>query len=149
MKKLNYSSTFKASFTKVKTNFSNDLFKFLLPKFIPAKILRYDGQKIDDEIHIQIVNQLWVSKITEVNDLDKEYNFTDEGVTLPFPLKKWHHRHRIVKVNETEVSIIDEISFDCGNAILNTIMYPILFAQFIPRIKLYKKYFKNKLYDNK
>jgi ligand-binding SRPBCC domain-containing protein len=148
MKEIHYSSTFKAEFSEVKKNFNKNLFEFLLPKVLPTKILRYDGHETGDQIHLQLANKVWISKITKVNDFESEYNFTDEGERLPLPLKKWHHKHRVVKVNESEVTVIDEISFDCGNKVLNNILYPILFAQFIPRISLYKKYFEEKLYEN-
>lgn len=148
MKELHYSSTFKANFQEVIKNFDQKLFQFLLPRIFPCKINRYDGHQVDDEIHISIGNRQWISKITNVHSSEREFSFTDEGETLPLPLKKWHHKHRVVKLNEEEVTIIDEISFDCGNNILNNITYPILFAQFIPRIALYKKYFENKIYEN-
>ncbi|WP_127715810.1 hypothetical protein [Halobacteriovorax sp. HLS] len=147
MKKINIVTTFKANFSDVKENFNEKLFKFLSPKLIPNEIIRYDGNNVGDEIHIQLINQLWISEILEVNDLENEFNFVDIGKKLPPPIKSWHHKHRIVKVNQYQVSIIDEISFDCGNFILNNCIYPFMYAQFYARVPLYKKFFEKKLYE--
>lgn len=147
MKEINITTTLNANFSDVKDNFNEKLFRFLSPKFIPNELKRYDGNNVGDEIHIQLLNQLWISKISEVNNLENEFNFVDIGKQLPVPIKSWHHKHRIVKLGASQVSIIDEITYDCGNTFLNNSIYPFMFAQFYARIPQYKKFFEKKLYE--
>jgi ligand-binding SRPBCC domain-containing protein len=147
MKEIILSSTFKADFREVKENFNKNLFEFLLPKIPPSKILRYDGHELRDEIHLIVAKQKWVSIISQVSETQDEYSFTDSGRELPFPITHWKHKHRVLRLNEKEVVIIDEIQYECKNEILTKAFYPILLAQFSLRINQYKNYFENKLYE--
>ena len=121
MKKITLSSTFNANFREVKENFNKNLFEYLLPKIPPMKIEKYEGNNLGNEIHLSIAKNKWISVISDIQDQSDEYSFTDTGKSLPYPLKQWNHKHRIVKLNENEVAIIDEIEFRCSNNLLTNI----------------------------
>ena len=105
---------------------------------------RFDGCKKGDEVHLKmdlfgLLNQKWVSHITDDFRSDYEIHFVDEGAILPPPLKKWKHIHRIQKINELSSYIIDDIEFTCGNPALDLLIYPALYAMFFYRKPIYKK----------
>jgi ligand-binding SRPBCC domain-containing protein len=85
-----------------------------------------------------------VSKITDSYYSVAESYFIDEGTQLPFFLKYWKHKHRIVK-NGSESKIIDEIEFRTPTILTDYIFYPILYLQFLYRKPIYRKIFKNPL----
>ncbi len=122
--------------------FDKDLFLALNPPIMPVKLLRFDGCKTGDEVHIQLpFKTLWISDITEFSASEKEIYFIDEGRKLPFPLKKWKHKHRIIKLSENETLIVDDINFSTNFILLDILIYPTLFLQFLYRKPIYKKWF--------
>jgi ligand-binding SRPBCC domain-containing protein len=129
--------------------FNETLFTKLAPPFPPVKLLRFDGSEQGDEVHLELnfifFKQKWVSRITENEKTDKEIFFIDEGIALPFFLKYWKHKHRIVKAVTMKTGIhtliVDEIEFESPFGIL---LYPILFLQFLYRKPIYQKIFSNK-----
>ncbi|MCC5945997.1 MAG: hypothetical protein JJT94_13785 [Bernardetiaceae bacterium] len=127
-------------------NFNQDLFEKLNPPFPPARLLRYDGNQPGDEVHIElnfiIFKQLWISKITAQEITDKEFYFIDEGSKLPFFLTAWKHKHRICR-HKNATLIIDEISYKTPNRILDWLLYPALWLQFVYRKPIYKRIFKD------
>jgi len=124
--------------------FNADLFLKLNPPFPPVKLLRFDGSTTGDEVHLEInflVNKsLWVSKIVDHGESANEIYFIDEGAKLPGMFKRWKHRHRIVK-NGTESTIIDEIEFHSPFVLLDYLLLPSLWLQFLYRKPVYKRIF--------
>ena len=131
---------------EVSESFNLKLFKALKPPFVGLEIPRFDGCHKDDEVHLKIkfgfLSQDWVSLITEQNEDENEWYFIDEGYTLPPPLKRWKHRHRVVKTGETSVKIIDDIFYSTNNSLLDFFIYPAMYIQFWLRKPAYKKFFK-------
>lgn len=132
---------------EVFAGFTKELFDHLTPAFPPAKLLRYDGNQVGDEVHIRLglppVAVTWVSVITKHEAGKREAYFVDEGVKLPPPLTFWRHKHLLVQTDAETVSILEDITFATGNKLTSALMYPVLYAQFAARGPLYKSYFTN------
>jgi len=129
----------------VKAGINEQLFKQLAPPFPPFRLLRFDGSKTGDYVHIELnlllCKQLWISRITDHDTTPEEYYFVDEGEKLPFFLKTWKHRHRFCKYGE-QTYIIDDISYTTPFLLLDYLMYPAMWLQFAYRRPIYKRVFK-------
>lgn len=122
--------------------FNEDLFMALKPPLIPFKLLRFDGSNIGDEVHISIAGMRWDAKIIDQQESDSEVYFVDEGLKLPFPLKKWQHKHRMLHNEDGSCTIIDAIEYFTSNTFLDKLIYPAMYQQFAARQPVYKTYFK-------
>lgn len=133
------------SYLDVKAGFNESLFKKLSPPFPPVKLLRFDGSKKGDlvtlELNFVFFKQKWTSEITEDKTSDLEFYFIDQGVELPFFLKKWKHKHRVISTGIGSI-IRDEIEYEASFGILTYLLYPALWLQFSFRKPIYKKIFK-------
>lgn len=142
--KLKISTSVKQSYRQVFAGFNQHLFVKLAPPFPPVKLLRFDGCQVNDRVELRLhfifFRQTWESLITDYQDNDKEISFVDEGIRLPFFLKYWRHHHRIVK-DDSQTIIIDDIDFKTPFLLLNYLMYPILYWQFLYRKPVYKRFF--------
>ena len=111
----------------------------------PVKLLRFDGTQVGDEVHLELnflfFRQRWVSRITESQVVKGEIFFVDEGTQLPFFLSRWRHRHRILDRAGGAV-IIDEIDFQAPNRLLEFLLLPALYLQFLYRKPIYKRFFR-------
>ena len=121
------------------------LFKKLKPVLTGLKVLKFDGCKKDDLVHVEINTfgwkQEWKSLITENNENENEIYFIDEGLQLPKPLKKWRHEHKIAKFIDNCI-IIDNIAYSTNSFILDLLLYPVLYMAFFQRKSTYKRHFK-------
>jgi ligand-binding SRPBCC domain-containing protein len=143
MQKLYFESPVSAPLEQVRDGFNLDLFKALKPPIVSLDVTRFDGCKKGDEVHLSVglgLKVKWVSHITADHESQDEWSFVDEGALLPFPLKKWHHHHRVLRSTNGSI-IIDDISFSCGNALFDTLMKPALFLQFVGRKSVYQRIF--------
>ncbi|WPR74743.1 hypothetical protein [Algoriphagus sp. NG3] len=142
--KINFSTKVSQDYLSVKNGFDQTLFTKLSPPFPPVKLQRFDGSEIGDivslELNFLLFRQRWTSEITDSQTGDSEYFFVDEGVELPFFLKKWKHKHRIIKEGNHS-TIRDEVEFDAGSGLLSLLLYPALYLQFAYRKPIYKKVF--------
>lgn len=143
--KINISTKVEKSYLEVKEGFNDSLFLKLNPPFPPVKLLRFDGSSKGDivilELNLLLFKQKWVSEITDDHTDDREFYFIDEGTTLPFFLKEWKHKHRIIKQEKGSV-IKDEIEFQGPAGILTLLLYPVLYIQFLYRKPVYQKIFR-------
>jgi ligand-binding SRPBCC domain-containing protein len=142
--KIHISTPVAQSARRIYEGFDENLFRALAPAFPKLEILRFDGSKIDDEIHINL-NVLgwkirWDAIITAYNETDDAIYFVDEGKKLPFFLKSWQHKH-IMKKSDTGSVIVDDITFSSGWWGLDFLLYPALYGQFYQRKPVYKRYF--------
>jgi len=132
---------------KVWKGFNQDLFLALKPPFPPMELRRFDGSETGDEVHIRLgigaMSQDWNAKIVEHGSDEKEYYFIDKGSTLPFFLKDWTHRHRILKDGNASI-IIDDIEYKTPFLLTDYIMFPLMYFQFWMRKPIYAKVFSNK-----
>lgn len=142
--RFNLSCRVNKDFLKVKAGFNESLFAKLNPPFPPVKLLRFDGSDVDDIVSMQLnfllFKQNWTSKISENHTDHTEYYFVDEGIELPFFLKKWRHKHRIIKKGAQTI-IRDEVEFKAPFGLLSLILYPVLYFQFVYRKPIYKEVF--------
>jgi ligand-binding SRPBCC domain-containing protein len=141
---IHISTHVKQDYQQVWQGFTKELFLALAPPYTPVEVLRFDGCKKGDEVHLEIqfflFKQQWHSKIIEQKETENEIYFIDEGIKLPFFLSSWQHKHRIVKQDEGAL-IIDEISFESMQGFGSFSVYPALYLQFASRQAIYQKWF--------
>ena len=125
-------------------NFNETLFRKLSPPFPPARLLRFDGSMPGDEVHVElnfgVFRQTWVSIITEQRQTLEEIYFVDEGVKLPFFLRFWRHKHRIVR-DGTGSRVIEEIEYRAPFRWMDYALWPAMYAQFAYRKPVYRRVF--------
>ncbi len=146
--KINIQTEVQENYKSVYKRFDKDLFLALKPPLMPLELLRFDGSSKGDQVHLKLgvgtLSMRWDALIIEHGVSEKECYFIDEGIQLPFFLKKWKHRHRILKVDEDTSIIVDDIYFETPNVLMDYLFYPILYMQFYMRKPVYKKYFDGK-----
>ena len=139
--KINISTRVNQHYLSVKDGFNPDLFERLNPPFPPVKLLKFDGSEVGDlvslELDFLLFKQIWTSEITESETSASEYYFVDVGIQLPFFLKSWRHKHRILNLGEESI-IRDEIEFTSPIAWL---LFPVMYLQFLYRRPIYRKVF--------
>ena len=144
--KLRFNTLVPCSKEKVKLGFNKELFLELTPPGVSVFLERFDGCSPGNEVHLQIgaigFRQKWISQITDEVFNDKEWYFIDEGKVLPWPLKRWKHIHKVIAVGENQSEIVDDITYDTGNSMMNILMYPSLWLSFAVRPSRYKKFFR-------
>ena len=87
----------------VSERFDEDLFRYLLPP--GAQLIEFGGSKKGDIVHLKLpIAGEWVSEITESGSSDDTNYFIDEGRVLPFPLKRWKHKHILQREGESQWS---------------------------------------------
>lgn len=142
---LSISTKVRAYYLQVKEGFTQDLFLKLNPPFPPVKLLRFDGCKKGNQVILELnfilFKQKWESDITMDNTDDKVFEFVDVGVRLPFFLKSWNHHHIVRHISENECEIVDDIHFNTPFILLDYLMYPALYLQFLYRKPIYRKIF--------
>lgn len=135
------------NYKEVMNKFDRDLFLALAPPFPKIELKEFTGSQKGDVVKIRFkapVNKDWVSDITGHGSTDDEAYFIDEGRVLPWPLKKWKHIHIVRKISENESEIVDDINYGAGNRLMSVLMYPALLLGFLPRKRIYKRYFSTK-----
>lgn len=132
------------NYKAVMEGFTEDLFLKLNPPFPPVKLLRFDGCKKDDVVALELnfifFKQQWVSLILEDGLDEKEFYFIDSGTKLPFFLHYWRHHHRIIRRAQGS-KIVDDITFRSPFLIMDVLLWPVLWLQFLYRKPIYKKIF--------
>ncbi len=132
-------SKVKADLATVSGRFDEDLFKYLLPP--GARLIAFGGSTKGDLVHLELpLAGEWISEITENGESEGEWYFIDEGRKLPFPIKKWRHKH-VLRSAGDETVIEDDMTFSTGSIIGDVIAYPLLFLSFLPRVWQYRRYF--------
>lgn len=145
--KLKIETGVEQGYLDVKAGFDESLFRKLSPPFPPVKVLRFDGCEKGDQVSLKLnfllFSQKWTSEITEDHTDELEFFFVDEGIDLPFFLKKWRHKHRVISTG-IESKIVDEIEFEAPFSWMNWILQPLLWVQFAYRKPIYRKVFRRK-----
>ena len=93
------------------------------------------------ELNFLLFKQVWTSDITDDHEDAEQWYFIDEGTELPFFFKFWKHRHVIVK-NGGNSRIVDDIEYKTPVLLLDWLLYPLLYLQFVYRKPIYKKVFR-------
>jgi ligand-binding SRPBCC domain-containing protein len=126
--------------------FDEKLFVRLAPPFPLLKLLRFDGCNTGDLVHVQLdfllFKQQWHAQIIDNQTHADKIFFIDQGTKLPFFLKYWRHTHHITPGTLPYTTIIiDDITYNTPLKILDFLMFPVLYAQFLYRKPIYKKIF--------
>lgn len=128
-------------------NIGREMFLALNPPWSPMKLLKFDGTKVSDEVHLELNLGLktipWVSKIVKSDLNDHEFNFVDIGVKIIPGLTSWHHQHIFRKVDSSTTLIIDDIFFETSNSALDLIYVNLFRLQFIYRKFAYGNFLKS------
>ncbi|MBO0929842.1 SRPBCC family protein [Fibrella aquatilis] len=142
--KLTIRTPVQAPLEAVWAGFDRQLFDQLSPPFPPVTVLRFDGCLTGDvvslELNFILFKQVWNSDIIDQQTTDAEIFFIDQGTKLPFFLKAWHHKHRLIEQG-TGTVIADEITFQTPNRLFDYLFYPLLWAQFMYRKPIYRRVF--------
>ncbi len=143
--KIRLSTKVEQDYLSVYHGFDKELFKALKPPLLPLELLRFDGSRKGDEVHIKLgkgwLAQDWHALITEDNIGKEEAYFIDKGIKLPFFLKNWEHRHRVMKTGNG-ATIIDDITYKTPTLLTDYLMYPVMWLQFAARKPVYRRIFK-------
>lgn len=130
----------------IRDGFTQKLFEYLKPPGVDVEIERFDGCKKDDEVHLLLKlpgkAHKWISLITHEETTYTHWRFIDEGKLLPWPISSWKHEHKVLKVDETNSIIIDDINFECNPALLTPVVAPALWVSFAFRPYKYQQYFR-------
>ena len=129
--------------------FNRALFERLSPPFPPVQVIRFDGCLRDDVVHLRLnfflFRQDWVSHIVDQQRTDTEIYFVDKGTQLPFFLRFWQHRHRLLRMPEDKTGhqtlIVDDVTFKTPFLLTDYILYPLLWLQFAYRRPIYRRVF--------
>ena len=132
---------------QVMAGFTRDLFVALAPPFPKLRVLRFDGCRTGDKVEIEldtVVKRLsWTSLIVDDGvRSDGTYFFIDEGQVLPPPLRYWRHHHRIEPSPQGGSVIVDDLEDRTASRLLDTLLYPAMWAQFAWRKPIYRRWFK-------
>ncbi|WP_019946388.1 SRPBCC family protein [Hymenobacter aerophilus] len=126
--------------------FTRELFVALAPPFPPFLLLRFDGCRRGDEVHLELgagpLRQLWTSLITD-NGITANgvYYFVDEGEQLPAPLRYWQHRHLMQPAPGGGTYIVEDLEYRTGSQLLDRLLWPAVWAQFAWRRPIYRRWF--------
>jgi len=141
MKKITISTRVNMPAAEIWPQFNEELFNHLKPPGMSLRIARFDGCETGDEIILIVgpFGQRWHGKVTAHGKTENGYFFVDEGVELPFPLKKWRHEHLINDLPER--AIVDHIQYSTGYILLDYLIWPALYGMFALRKPIYRKLF--------
>jgi ligand-binding SRPBCC domain-containing protein len=132
------------NYQRVWAGFDRELFLLLSPPFPPISLLRFDGCHRGDVVEVELnflfFRQVWKSEIVDQQMGADEISFVDEGRRLPFFLKYWRHRHRILR-RDNQSEIVDDITFRSPFVLLDYVLYPVMYLQFAYRRPIYRKVF--------
>ena len=127
--------------------FDRSLFDQLSPPFPPVDVVRFDGCRRGDVVHPRLnfllFKQDWISHIIDQQTSSDEIYFIDQGTQLPFFLRYWHHRHRLLRDPAGGTVVVDDITFRTPFRLTDYLMYPLMWLQFAYRKPIYKGVFGN------
>lgn len=135
---------------QVWTGFDRTLFDQLAPPFPPVDVVRFDGCKTGDIVHLRLnflfFKQDWISLISDQQATETEIYFVDTGTKLPFFLSQWQHRHRLLRLNArpnaaSQTCIVEDITFHTPTRLTDYLLYPLLWLQFAYRRPIYRRFF--------
>ncbi|MFA8450031.1 MAG: hypothetical protein ACEPOW_04990 [Bacteroidales bacterium] len=135
--------------TKVNQNYKKVFLSFdklMFEKITPGKrfftLKKFQGTKPGHRFVILFpFNQKWKGIITEKKETPDYCYFTDEGITLPFGLAQWRHRHWIIKENNSTSIITEDIHFKGRSVVLSYLIYPMIWLFMFARKGKYKSFF--------
>jgi ligand-binding SRPBCC domain-containing protein len=127
--------------------FDRALFMRLAPPGVRLTLHQFDEPlAVGGVVHLEVkffglLRQEWFNRITALEAGDRQSSFVDEGERLPWPLRRWRHHH-IIRLGPQGTEIVDDITYHSANALLDVLMFPIVYFQFLYRKPVYRKYFR-------
>lgn len=135
-------------FLDVFDRFDRDLLEYLIPKFPPAELTRWDGHDVGAEVHAKIglglASQTFSVKIIEREIQEKAAWFTDFGLNMPWPIQTWKHTHRVEFISQATSRIVDDVSFTTSSSFLTKSMKGFIKSSMKARSPQYQEYFSSK-----
>lgn len=139
------------SLPDVWAGFDRTLFDKLSPPFPPVDVVRFDGCRKGDTVHLRLnfllFRQDWISRIIDQQTSDDEIFFVDHGTKLPFFLTYWQHHHRLQRSADhagDQTIIVDDITFKTPYLLTSYLLYPLLWVQFVYRKPIYRRVFRKR-----
>ncbi|MGF1533040.1 MAG: hypothetical protein ACFCUI_05020 [Bernardetiaceae bacterium] len=135
---------------QVFAGFDRQLFEALSPPFPPVRVIEFGGcqagARVALELNFLFFKQSWVSVVTKEGFLDGAPFFVDCGEELPFFLSDWMHEHRVEPDPQRANTslIVDAITFQTPSWLPEWLLAPAMWAQFLYRKPVYKRYFAQK-----
>ncbi|MBI2520039.1 MAG: cyclase [Bdellovibrio sp.] len=158
MQKIEFLSHVPVSIEVVKENFSEELFKYLLPPLFSLKVVRFEGVAKGAKYEFDFVGKLlpiqlprpfstkWSGEIVDAGEVQGGFYFVDEADDLPFPLKSWRHLHRILpNPQKGGIDILDMVEYSCHSPFFEYSLYPSFFSLFVFRKQRYAAFFRKNL----
>lgn len=135
-------------FKEVYRVFDFKLLKALSPPFMKPEAIVYDGNKKGDRLIFKLKNPLftsdWIGYVSEEEHNENEIYFVDCGKSMPFGLKTWEHKHRLIRTHYGTL-IRDEVQFVGNNSLITFFLVPLVWLQFLYRKPMYGPIIKNRL----
>lgn len=132
--------------------FNYDLLWALSPPFAKPRAVLYEGNRPGHRMVFGLVTPLgtkhWAGRVTEEGHTANEIYFVDEGEQMPFGLRLWRHKHRMIR-NGAGTLLRDEVRFETRNPLFTALLFPVLYAQFIYRKPRYEKCIRRLLAGHK
>ncbi len=120
----------------------------LSPPMMKPEAVVYEGNRPGAKIHFRLKTPFgkkdWKGEINGYGETPDEIWFSDEGKEIPFGIKTWHHKHRLIKT-EYGTKIRDEVEVTFKNALLTPLLAPGIWLQFLYRKPLYSKIIAKRL----
>ncbi|GAA4835257.1 hypothetical protein GCM10023331_20610 [Algivirga pacifica] len=134
----------KQPYEQVWKGFNQTLFNQLAPPFPKLEVKQFEGCETGDRVALSLdfllFRQNWISVVTEQQHLHGEIYFVDKGDKLPLGLTEWKHKHRLIRHGEHTV-IVDDVTYTTGSSIMDLLLFPAMYGQFLYRKPIYKKVF--------
>jgi ligand-binding SRPBCC domain-containing protein len=128
--------------------FDFDLLRALSPPMMKPELISYGGYAPGTKIHFRLNTPFgtkdWKGMISEYSENETEIYFTDEGVELPFGIKTWKHKHRLIR-RHYGTEIRDEVEFSFYGVLSRLFFTPGIWLQFLYRKPLYRKIISRRL----
>jgi ligand-binding SRPBCC domain-containing protein len=145
MKNVKIKTRVKGQPKEILKRFTQELFLKTCPPLMTLEINRYDGNNLNDEIHLVSSflgqYQFWLTRIVDRQIKEHRAYFTDKAVEMPFPFTYWKHVHAVEKIDDEYCYIIDDITYSCSNKLLTLTSYPIVYFMMFYRRPIYVDYF--------
>lgn len=128
--------------------FDFDLLRELSPPLMKPHALIYEGNRPGSRIHFRLATpsgvKNWIGKIDGYGESENEIWFSDEGIEIPFGIKTWKHKHRLMKTDYGTI-IRDEVEVEFIRPWTALFKLPGIWLQFIYRKTLYEKIITRRL----
>jgi ligand-binding SRPBCC domain-containing protein len=115
----------------------------LAPRLMGLRVVRI-GLELGDEIEVRFTGLgprgPWVSRIIELDRVDRSIWFTDQSIRLPKPFSAFRHHHGF-EATDGGTTLVDDVTFSVRPWLLAPFVYPVLRLSFALRRSDYRRRF--------